>query len=180
MKNWLVFPILVLLAVPSYSQAKNAVTVDINPELAAVYFNLSGVRGFGFGLGYERVWTDNFSAGVDGKYVYLSYPSYDARFYSLHIALYGRYYLYSAPEKLFFEFGLGGMWHSSPYQKSFMLSLVSAIGWKFIFKGHFAVEPYIGWAVFSGDKYLAPWSINALTELLIPGFYIGIPIGWVF
>lgn len=179
-KPGLVFVFLILLVFPSFSQAKNVITIDINPELAAVFFNSSGVKGLGFGLGYERVLIKNVSVGADVKSIFLTYPAYDARFSSIHIALHGRYYAFSAPGKLFFDFGLGGMYHRSPFQKSFMLSFGAAIGWKFIIKGHFVIEPYIGWTVFSGDKFLAPWSITALTEILIPGFCIGIPIGWSF
>ncbi|MCL2720244.1 MAG: hypothetical protein FWD47_02770 [Treponema sp.] len=188
----LIFIIFFLTARFSFAQIddettpKNFISVDFGPLITSfTIINISSQyeknnTAFGFGVNYERLLTTAFSIGGDIKYTFMNFPLYDAGFNSLNITIHGRYYLFSLPKGLFFDYNLGGLWHHSPYQSNFMLSIGSALGYRFNIKSRFFAEVYIGWAVYSGDKYLAPWSLMSLSELIIPGLYISLPLGFSF
>ena len=158
---------------------KNTITVDINPELTAIYFNVSAVNGFGLGAGYERVLTRHVSLKVGFSAVYLSL--YEVDFFTMDFRLSGRFYpLGTAPARWFVEAGAALLRYSSPYERGFMGSLGMAAGWKSIIAGHFSLEPFVGINVYTGDKFLMPFTMTAVSELIMPGFILGMNIGWSF
>ncbi|MCL2180473.1 MAG: hypothetical protein FWB83_05030 [Treponema sp.] len=164
---------------------RNSITVDFGPTITSAF--IAGISAqyeeaafFGLGVNYERFFSTYYSVGGDIRFSYMNFPVSDAVFFSFHAVLYGRYYFLSGSEKLFININLGGMQHNSPFQYSFMFSIGSAIGWRFLIQNHFIIELSMGWTVFTGDKYLAPWSMMSLSEILIPGLYFSIPIGLAF
>lgn len=169
---------------PLFSQnpgasVKNIITVDINPELTAIFFNVSRVKGFGLGAGYERVLTDHVSLKAGFSTVYLSL--YDVNFLTMDFRLSGRFYLLgTAPAGWFVEAAAALLRYSSPYEQGFMGSLGMAAGWKLIIAGHFSLEPYLGLNIYTGDKFLMPFTMTAVSELIMPGFILGMNIGWSF
>ncbi|MDR2553262.1 MAG: hypothetical protein LBD31_08875 [Treponema sp.] len=169
------------LGTPLYGQEKkipkNSVTLDLNPEIVALYFSKIDVDGFGLGLNYERMLNGHFSLAADIRTMYLDLSGMD--FHVWEAGLNGRFY--PAEWGIFFVNGrLGLLWYRSPYYKGWMLNLGLECGWKFILKSRFVAEPFIGTRASSDDQFIMPFTITDWSALVIPGFIVGVRIGAAF
>jgi hypothetical protein len=91
--------------------------------------------------------------------------------------LYGRYAVWTNRGIFVISAKLGALIYNSPYYQggSFVTGL--EMGWRYRIGGHFVVEPYLGCDVCADDRYLMPFTVSSLTELLIPGFNAGVRLG---
>jgi hypothetical protein len=144
------------------------------PLLALVYFP-TGIEGFGLELGYERLLPRGFAGMASVKYLHFS--SAGALFQVWNCGLYGRYFIQAGRSAFVASAKLGALLYDSPYYRggSFVMGL--ELGFRSRPGGFFVVEPYIGCDVCADDRYLMPFTVSVLTEILIPGFSAGVRLG---
>ncbi|MDR3173334.1 MAG: autotransporter outer membrane beta-barrel domain-containing protein [Treponema sp.] len=172
-------PLLWCLPVPGAAQdrrePRNTIFTDLNaPLLALVYFP-AGIKGFGLELGYERLLPRHFAGMASVRYLRLSLAG--TLFQAWDIGLYGRYRVWAGRGVFVSSAKLGALLYDSPYYRggSFLAGL--EISWKYRPGGRFVLEPYLGCNVCADDRYLMPFTVFSLTEILIPGFSAGVRLG---
>jgi len=153
---------------------KNAILTDLNPMLTALTYLQIDVKGFGLEFAYERAINDHFSLVGDTKTLQLFLS--DMHFSVWDFGLSGRYY--PVKNEYFFTNSRTGisLYRTSLYQ-GWMLNIGLEAGWKLIIKSNFVLEPYIGCHVSSDDKFIMPFTITALSGLIIPGLAVGMRFG---
>jgi hypothetical protein len=151
----------------------------LNPPIIAWFYLPLELRGFGLEGGYTRDLPQGFA--LMGDVSFLSLSQWDADFRTWDMALYGRYAITETRAAAFFvSVKTGALLYTSPYYRGatfvsgIELSMRRRIG------GHFMVEPYAAYNVCADDRHLMPFTMGALTELLIPGFKLGARFGAIF
>lgn len=75
---------------------------------------------------------------------------------------------------------MGALLYTSPYYEGGTFTVGIELGLRRRIGARFMIEPYILCAVFADDRYLMPFTMETLTELLLPGFKAGVRFGVVF
>jgi hypothetical protein len=135
---------------PVLVSVSNALYIDISYLVAAIQ---AGGKGFGLGLGYERAITPLFAilVGGGGMGVKLESSGGDILNYAgVDGYLHGRIYpMKSAIGKFYLDAGAGYSYISMDYlgekAQSHIGTVGGQIGFKFIFKWHFLIEPFFGY-----------------------------------
>ena len=172
------FPLLCCFPLEGAAQGReeprNILFTDLNVPLLALVYYPTGIEGFGLELGYERLLPLRFSGMANIKYLQLSLAG--ALFRIWHLGLYGRYAVWTGRSAFITSVKLGALLYDSAYYRggSFVTGL--EISWRRRFGG-FVVEPYLGCDVCADDRYLMPFAVSALPELLIPGLSAGVRLG---
>ncbi|MDR1307371.1 MAG: hypothetical protein LBK74_07335 [Treponema sp.] len=157
-------------------EQRNAVFTDLNPPLLALLYFPTGIKGYGLEMDYERLLFPRFASMVSVKYLHFSLSG--ALFQVWNLGFLGRYMVWKTDKNAFItSLKLGAMFYDSPYYRggTFMTGL--EISWRRRFGRHFVMEPYLGCDVCADDRYLMPFTVSVLTELLIPGFIAGVRFG---
>jgi hypothetical protein len=155
-------------------ERRNIFFTDLNLPLLALIYYPTGIEGFGLELGYERLLPRRFSGMANVKYLRLSLAG--TLFQVWNLGLHGRYAIRTGRSAFVASAKLGALLYDSPYYRggSFVTGL--EISWRRRLGG-FVAEPYLGCDVCADDRYLMPFAVSALTELLIPGFSAGVRLG---
>jgi hypothetical protein len=163
--------------------ASNALYIDVSYLVAAVQ---AGGRGFGLGFGYERAITPLFALLVGGGGMgvklesdwgdFLNYVGVDGY-------LHGRIYPFrSAIGKFYLDAGAGYTYISMEYlgekAQSHIGTVGGQIGFKFIFKWHFLIEPFFGYDYSFGTLHI-PSSLT-MDHPTRGGFRYGLLVGAAF
>jgi hypothetical protein len=143
---------------PVLVSVSNALYIDMSYLVAALR---AGGRGFGLGLGYERALTPLFAllVGGGGMGVKLESRSGNILNYTgVDAYLHGRIYpMKSALGKLYLDAGAGYSYISMEYlgesARSHIGTVGGQVGFKFIFKWHFLIEPFVGYDYSFGTLY---------------------------
>ena len=155
-------------------ESRNIIFTDLNTPLLALAYYPAGIEGFGLELGYERLLPRGFAGMVNAKYLHLSLAG--ALFQVWDLGLYGRYAVWTGRSAFIVSVKLGALLYDSAYYQggSFVTGL--ELSWRHR-PCRYVVEPYFGCDVCADDRYLMPFTVSALTELLIPGCSAGVRLG---
>jgi hypothetical protein len=157
-------------------EPQNAVFTDLNAQLLALLYLPTGIKGYGLELDYERLLVPRFALMAGVKYLHFSLSGY--LFQVWNISLHGRYMIWKTDRNAFItSMKIGALIYDSPYFQGSTFMTGLEISWRRRFGRYFVMEPYLGCDVSADDRYLMPFTMSALTELLIPGFSAGARLG---
>ncbi|MDR1216174.1 MAG: hypothetical protein LBK25_05800 [Treponema sp.] len=160
-------------------QKGNTIFLDLNPSLLALFYLPLDIEGFGIEFGYLRDLPRGFA--LMGDIAFLSLSQWGADFSVWDLSLCGRYTMVEKGAVAFFSaLKMGALLYTSPYYEGGTFTVGIELGLRRRIGARFMIEPYILCAVFADDRYLMPFTMETLTELLLPGFKAGVRFGVVF
>jgi hypothetical protein len=152
---------------------------DLNPPLLMLFYYPLGIRGVGLEFGYARDLPRGFA--VMGDVSFITLTQWDANFSVWDLALCGRYGVAKTrAATVFVSTKAGALLYASPYYRGAAFVTGLEISTRFGAGAHFIIEPYAACNVYTADRSLMPFVMEAPTELLVPGFKLGARFGAIF
>jgi hypothetical protein len=154
---------------------KNAITLDIVPLVKgfAVWDKTQKTYPWGFALSYERRLVKMFS--LLGRFGLYSGKALDCNFLFWELDAHTRFYPSGmALERLFIDASLGVnnmRCKDMPYTEFFGVKFSLGLGWKFILKRHFVIEPLLAYVIAKSA---------AAMQFTPVGWQVGFNIGGAF